>query len=340
MSIVYVVEQGAKLSIEQRRLLITKSQDLITKAPLVQVRTVILFGNITITTPAMKTLMDAGIDVVFLSYYGNYQGRLIGADTRFGELRQFQYERVSHEHVLLPLGQTIVSNKIANMRTWLQRLARQSRIYTPQDHFEGLLNDLNTLQHRALRTTRLNSLLGVEGRASALYFQAWRHFLKHDWGFDARHRRPPTDPVNVLLSFGYTLLTRALESWVLTVGLDPYLGVLHRVSYGRPSLALDLVEEFRATIVDSVVLKVLNNEIIRPTDFYTPPPDERNPYPIVLSEDGRKRFLQAYEERINTTVKHPLTQQTLTYRQIFELQTRLMARAFRENRPYVPFQIK
>lgn len=335
MPVVYVTEQGARLSIEKRRLLVSQQGECLHKLPLIHISSLMLYGNITITTPAMKRLLSSGIDVVFFSQYGQYQGRLIGPFSKFGMLRQMQYALIQHEHQRLPIAQRIVASKIRNMRTILARYARRTgRDITVE------IEQLDSLIARAGRTQRINSLMGVEGRASAIYFQTWRTFLKHDWAFDARRRRPPTDPVNVLLSYGYTLLTHAVESIVTGVGLDPYLGVLHEVNYGRPSLALDLVEEFRAVIVDAIVMRVLNNEIITAADFGPPDPDDTRGYPLVLSDGGRKRFLTAYEQRLATEVRHPQTQETLDYRRVMERQVRLLVRTFRDGSPYVPFEVR
>jgi len=330
----YVVEQGAKLSIEQRRLLVRKSGEVVAKVPLAHTNAVVIFGNATITTPAMKRLMSSGIDVVFLSKYGRYQGRLVGPLSKFGLLRQHQYALMHDEPFKLTIAQGIVRAKCLNMRTLLQRYNRSL------DHaaITQSIERLHWLSERAGRTTRLNALLGVEGQASAAYFSVFKQLFKHAWTFEKRRRRPPPDPVNVLLSFGYTLLTRELEASVALVGLDPYLGVMHTTQYGRPSLALDLVEEFRAVIVDSVVLRCLNTGLVMPADFT---PGDQPDRPVVLSDDGRRRFIQAFEQRVSTTIQHPVTHESMTYRRVFEIQTRLLARCFRDQTPaYQPFLVR
>ncbi|MBP8972439.1 MAG: CRISPR-associated endonuclease Cas1 [Anaerolineae bacterium] len=154
----------------------------------------------------------------------------------------------------------------------------------------------------------------------------------------AAHRAAPPDPVNVLLSFGYTLLTRELEASVSLVGLDPYLGLLHVTEYGRPSLALDLMEEFRAIVVDSVVLRCLNNDLITPADFSPGTTPDR---PVLLSDNGKRHLIRTFEERVETTIRHPVTQEQMTYRRAFEIQTRLLARCLREGQPdYQPFRVR
>jgi len=330
----YIVEQGATLSIEQRRLRVHKSGQLIAQVPLAHTTAVIIFGNATITTPAMKRLMQAGIDVVFLTQSGSYEGRLVGPLSKFGQLRHQQYALEYDATFKLRIAQSIVQAKCLNMRTLLLRYNRDLK----QEAITAAVERLGLLAERSLRTTRLNALLGVEGSASAAYFHVFRLLLKREWSFEKRQRRPPPDPVNVLLSFGYTLLTRDLEASVALVGLDPYLGVLHSTEYGRPSLALDLVEEFRAIVVDSTVLRCLNMELIAPEDFSPGSSPDR---PIVLSDRGKRRFIQALEDRVETSIQHPITHETMTYRRAFEIQTRLLARCFRDCQPeYRPFLVR
>ena len=330
----YIVEQGAKLRIEQRRLLVSKNGQLIARVPLSHTNAVIIFGNAHITTPALKQLLRAGVDVVFLTRYGRYEGRLVGPVSKFGLLRQAQYA-LAHDHAFgLRIAQTVVNAKCLNMRTTLLRRNRTLQ----NAEVAASVERIGALAERAWRTQRLNALRGVEGSAAAAYFSVLRHLFTRPWPFHKRTRRPPTDPVNVLLSFGYTLLTRELEASVLLVGLDPYLGFLHGTAYGRPSLALDLVEEFRAIVVDAVVLRCLNSEIITPADFT---PGETPERPVVLGDDGRRRFLQAFETRVSTPITHPVTGEKMTYRRAFEIQTRLLARCLRDQEPrYRPFLVR
>ena len=330
----YIVEKGTRLSSEQRNIVITTPTGAKTKRPLAHTSAVIIFGNASVTTPALKRLMRLGIDVVFLTINGRYAGRLVGPLSKFGLLRQRQYETLRDPAFRLQIAQAIVRAKCLNLRTVLLR-ANRDRLHPA---IGASIERLGWLAERALRTTRVNALLGVEGQASAAYFSVFRHLLQPEWTFERRMRRPPPDPVNVLLSFGYTLLARELEASVSLVGLDPYLGCLHTTEYGRPSLALDLMEEFRAIIVDSVVLRCVNNDLLKPDDFA---PGKTPDRPILLGDAGKRRFLQAFEDRVMTTIQHPITGETLTYRRVFELQTRLLARCIRDQTPdYLPFRVR
>ena len=185
--------------------------------------------------------------------------------------------------------------------------------------------------------TSLNSLMGIEGAASREYFRVFNYLLKEHIPFDFQHRsrRPPGDPVNALLSFAYTLLTKDMVAAVSIVGYDPYIGFLHRSDYGRPALALDLIEEFRAIIADSVVLTVLNKGIISVDDFE----DRMGGY--FLNERGRKKFYRAYEERRHEMITHPLFGYRVPYLRIYELQARFLAKVLQgELAEYKPFMVR
>jgi CRISPR-associated protein Cas1 len=309
----YLVEQGSRLTRERRRLLITKDGETLARLAVIQVSQVIVFGNVEISTPAIKLLLDEGIEVVFLSLKGRFYGRLIGAESGHGSLRVAQVLRSQDPDFALATAQQMVRGKLHNTKVFLQRYARR----LGQRSLEDAVAGVDSLLARVARTTAISSLSGVEGQATAIYFGVWKDLLQPPWRFEKRVRRPPVDPVNVLLSFGYTILSQNVLGAVLTVGLDPYVGFLHQLSYNRPSLALDLMEEFRPLIVDSVVLRCLNNQILKEEDFtYT----EDEARPILLSPEGVKRFVRELEQRLTQEFKHPETGERITYRRLFLLQ--------------------
>lgn len=317
----YVIEQGAKLNHEGRRLCVTKDERELSSVPLAHVNQVVLMGNIGLTTPTIKLLLAENIDVVFLTQDGEYCGQLVSAGTPHVHLRRKQYRCQEDAAFGLSLAQRIVGGKIMNLRTLLQRHNRELNDAVIEAAIEALANALS----RAPRTTTLNSLNGVEGAATAAYFGAWKRLLKHDWKFEKRNRRPPTDPINVLLSFGYTLLARAAHSAIETVGLDPYAGFLHTVAYNRPSLALDLMEEFRP-VIDGVILWSCNSEQISPADFSSNPGDAARP--IVMSETAKKKFIHAYENRMKEELIHPRAGERMTLRRAIITQARALADCF------------
>lgn len=230
------------------------------------------------------------------------------------------------------MGQAVVRGKVANQRSLLQRHNRERADPT----IESAIRFLDEACERVPRTTTLSSLSGLEGAATAAYFGAWKRLLKDEWGFQKRVRRPPTDPINVLLSFGYTLLARSAQGAVEAVGLDPYAGFLHRVEYNRPSLALDLMEEFRA-VVDGVIQWACNSGQIRTTDF-TPGAAER---PIVISDAAIRVFIRAFEHRMDELILHPWQNQRLPLRRCIHAQARAIADCVQNSRPdYSPMQFR
>ena len=339
----YIVEQGAKLSRESERLLVSRDDEVLVRVPLIKVSQVLIFGAVQITTQALRLCLDNGIEVVYLDQHGRYWGRMVGPETKTGERRLAQYQRASDSAFKLALAQRVVAGKLCNMRTILQRRNRDTR----DAEISGVVDKLGDTLERVRRTTTINSLRGVEGSAAALYFGVFKRLFDGDWPFSGRVRRPPTDPLNVLLSFGYTLLQHNVWSAVHTVGLDPYIGFLHEPVHGRPSLALDLMEEYRPVVVDSLVMKVCNQGLLSPQNFRKSDDVER---PILLDEVGRKRFVREFEARLEQTsiYQRPAilldggqAEEHVTCRRSIELQVRHLAGCLRMGTAeYEPFTVR
>ena len=340
----YITTQGAKLRYRKRRLVVEKDDQEITAIPAVHVDQVLIFGNVSVTTPALGFLLKNDVSTSFLTRRGRYKGRLVGPAGGNGRLRLRQYERALDDDWALETARAIVTVKLHNTRTLLRRYARRmgegarERESESASRLSDAADQLGALIERAGRCGTVNSLTGVEGRGAAVYFSVFRHLIRAEgWSFKVRNRRPPRDPVNALLSFGYTVLTHQVESATRAVGLDPYIGFLHQLAYNRPSLALDLVEEFRPIVVDSVVLRCLNNEIIRPDHFSYEPEGK---YPVLLNDEGRTRFIHELETRLNLRFKHPDRDERVTYRRCFELQARRLARCLQSGAIYAPFKVR
>jgi CRISP-associated protein Cas1 len=324
----YLIEQGAKLNHDGRRLIVSKNDQELSSTPLAHVSEIVVMGNVGLTTPVIKLLLGENIDVVFLTMDGDYRGRLVGAATPHVLLRRKQYRCLDEPEFGQAMAQKIVGGKVTNMRTLLQRHNRERNDPVIASAVESLQASLE----RVPRTTTINSLNGVEGAATAAYFGAWRRLLKEDWKFEKRIRRPPTDPINVLLSFGYTLLARAAQSAVEAAGLDPYAGFLHVVEYNRPSLALDLMEEFRA-VVDGVIQWACNSGQIKPSDFAAGDAER----PILMSEEAKRKFIQAYENRMNEVIVHPRLNERLPLRRCVLAQARGVVDCIQRHAPdYAP----
>lgn len=328
----YIVEQGAKVHQEGRRLVVKKDAEELSSAPLVSVSEVVLMGNIGLTTPVIKLLLAENIDVVFLTEDGDYCGRLTGQATPHVLLRRKQYECQTDAGFGLTMAQRMVQGKLANARVLLQRHNRERNDAAIGQAVDALAQAIA----RTERTTQLNALNGVEGAATAAYFGAWKRLLKPDWRFEKRLRRPPPDPINVLLSFGYTLLARTAYGAVEAAGLDPYAGFLHAVEYNRPSLALDLMEEFRA-VVDGVVLWCVNSGQVAPEEF-TPGDAAR---PIIMGVKAKRTFILAYERRMDETILHPRLNERLSVRRCIQAQARGVVDCIQRRAPdYAPMYFR
>lgn len=311
----YVQEHGAQIGVHGARLIV-RTESGTTPVRLMNTAHVTLRGNVQLTTQAASALLDRGIPVVFLTTGGYFRGRLSGTDTNNVDLRLAQYRTATDPTRCLTLARRFIAAKIGNARTMLRR---NHHAIDPV-----VLGQLKQLRRRVADCENLEMLLGIEGSAARVYFQNFAGMLSGrslgKFDFERRNRRPPTDPINALLSFAYALLTKDVVLAVTTAGLDPLLGFYHQPRFGRPGLALDLMEEFRPIIADSVVLTTVNNEIVTPNDFTT------LAKACSLSEPARKRFIQAYERRMDQTVTHPIFGYAISYRRLLELQARLLSR--------------
>lgn len=326
----YIVQQNTKIRIHNRKLRVEReaeapggAPEVLAETPLVHVSEVVVFGNVGLTTPAIDTLLALGVPVAFLTRAGEYRGQLSGSLTPHVPLRRAQYERLGSPEFTLQMAKCFVEAKLRGLRVLLQRRARDPADAAIGAAVERIGQAIQTLP----RKTTLGALRGLEGAASAAYFGAYRTLFAAEWRFTSRQRRPPPDPVNALLSFGYTLLAQLGAGAVQTVGLDPYAGFLHETVYNRPALALDLMEEFRP-LVDGVVLWCCAGGQLTPADF-SPAPPER---PALLGEDGQRRFLQAFEQRMEQTYTHPVRQEKLSMRHCLIEQARQAARCIQTGR--------
>lgn len=310
----HIQEHGAVVSKQAAELVIKRKQDQPTRVRLKDVSRINLHGSAHITLPALRAALGSGIPVGLFTYGGWYYGKVQGHDHKNVLLRQAQFATARDPERCLTLARRLVRAKIKNTRVMLRRNSRALD--------RRVLDDLAGHARRAEHADSLDTLLGIEGSAARLYFQHFSGMLRQDipFAFDGRNRRPPRDPVNALLSFAYALLTSEWTATLSTVGFDPYQGFYHQPRYGRPSLALDLMEEFRPIIADSVVIGAINNGVIGPDDFVL------TATAAALTPAGRKRFIQAFERRLDDLVTHPVFDYRLSYRRVLDVQARLLAR--------------
>lgn len=334
MTTVYVREQGAQVGRRGERLVISKEGQTLEEFPMGQIEQLVVLGNVQVTTQVMATLVQRQVDVVFLSSYGKFRFRPEGDGSRHVRLRQQQLAALSAGTLALPTAQAIVDGKIHNQRVILQRQVKRlatggaagGAIYLrDRGLFEGSLRGMLQMQQMAQRVSTLDELRGYEGKAAAYYFAALRALLDPAWNFLKRDYYPPPDPFNALLSFAYSLLLKDVRAAVNVVGLDVHMGFFHEVRPGRPSLALDLMEEWRPLIADALALEMVNRGSLQPDAFVR----RQNPRrPVELGEAGVALVLHAYGSRLESRLFHPLAGPggETTLQQALLLQARRMAR--------------
>lgn len=314
----YVQGQGHSVGLKGEVLEIRDRKEVVGKARLMQVSQLSLFGNVQLSAQALRELAARDVTILHMSYGGWLSAITTPPPHKNIELRRRQFKAADDQNLCLYLARAFVSGKIRNSRTLLRRNAREL-----DDH---VIHRLAEWRHRAEKAGSLGELLGLEGSAARDYFANLPRMLKVSdsalatFDFTSRNRRPPRDPVNALLSFLYSMLTKDMVVTLVGAGFDPYLGFYHQPRYGRPALALDLIEEFRPLVADSVVIGLINNGEIRPADFIS------RAGSVALKPDGRKRVLEAYERRLDTEVTHPVFGYSISYRRVFEVQARLLGR--------------
>lgn len=323
----YVQEQGARVGKSRKVLIIKKKGEEIGRARLKDVSQVVLLGNVFISAQALHLLCEAGVPVVHLSTGHWFYGVTRGITLRNAFDREAQFAAAADPVRCLDFARQVVAAKGANQRTLLGRNSSPK----PDD----VLTAMSTLIGKVEHASSMEELLGFEGGIAAHYFGSFDRALKprdfpSEWDFDGRNRRPPQDPVNALLSFGYAILAKECSVALLAEGLDPWWGLFHQPRHGRPALALDLMEEFRPLVADSAVLTAVN------TGMVTRPSFTWSKAACVLSASGRKAFLRAFEARMDHLVTHPIFEYRCSWRSVIRVQARLLARWLRGDIPRYP----
>lgn len=325
----YLTEQGSKLLKESKRLIVEKEGEILLEVPAIKVERVLIFGYVQLSTQAMEFLLREGIPTSFLSMTGRLKGILEPMRSKNIPLRMQQYERAQNMDFRLRLSKAIVRGKLRNQKRLIQRFAHNHPAIDFTEDLRNIGLMLKAVEHRQ----GLQALLGVEGRATAIYFTAYSRLFRGELDFRERTQRPPKSPVNSLLSLGYTVLTNEYLSLVSAVGLDPYLGFYHGISYGRPSLALDLVEELRHPVVDMLVLDLIGRGILKKGDF------QEEDEGFYLTQKGRKDFFTQYERRMMKEFRDYETGAVTTIRKVVMRQVYRMVHAIAKDEDYKPFLI-
>jgi CRISPR-associated protein Cas1 len=342
----YLNTQGYRVGCKDEVLQVKERERVIEEVRMRDVSHVALFGNIQISTQAIHSLCEQEVPVTYFSMGGWFYGMTRGHGMKNVFLRLEQFRLARDETTCLSLARQFVHGKIRNHRTLLMR----NHLEPP----EPIILKLKRASEDALAAASIEELLGIEGAAASQYFQQFSGMVKveddlpgletqrqddrqaaFNFNFSNRNRRPPTDPVNAMLSLAYSLLSKDCTLAALAVGFDPYVGFYHQPRFGRPALGLDLMEEFRPLVAESTVLSCINNRVVTERDFV------RAGQAVNLTAPGRKRFFQTYEQRMSSLITHPLFDYKVSYRRALELQARLLAKTLTgEIAQYIPLMTR
>lgn len=327
MAVIYVKEQGALIQKRSERILITRNRQTLLEIPFDNVESIAVVGNVQITSQALYVLMQKGIDVNYFSFSGKYIGCTAADASKNIFLRLAQYDLYQNKEKRLEIAKSIVKNKIQNQ----MYLILNHRWDAGDDSWKEENTQIALLAAKTQNAISTNQLMGLEGKASNLYFKAYGRMFKCKFEFNGRNRRPPRDPINAIISLGYTFLTKEVASALEAESFEMYLGFLHGIRYGRKSLALDIVEEFRQPVIDRMTLKLFNKSMIQEFDF-TFEEDE-----VILNEEGFRKFCKEFE-RWMTDRECSGTEQG--YRSIIRNQVKHLKNVIQKREEYIPFCLK
>lgn len=329
MAFLYITEQNSILRKSGSRLILQKDEDILLEVQCHKIDAVLIFGNVQFTTQAVEELFKHGIEMAILSRTGRLKGQITSPATKNIMLRLKQFKKYWDEPFRLNISKSIVSGKIHNCLAMIRLFA-----YNHKDiDLKTEISNLQAILIRVEKTDSLEKLIGKEGHAARIYFNTFGKMTLGEFDFPGRKKRPPTDPINSILSLSYTMIFNEIASLLDGIGFDPYLGYLHSADYGRASLAADLMEEFRAPIADRLTLNLVNNRVFNQDDF------SKNPKSGAISfkRDSLKRYFQEYEQHLNHIFTHPETKQNTSFRKCFRIQAEKLAFIIQNDDTYVPF---
>lgn len=336
LNTLFVTSEDVYLSLEGENVLANRDKEVVARYPLHTLQTIVSFSYSGASPALMGACAEKGIGLAFCTPRGRFLARVCGENNGNVLLRREQYRISDDARRSCAIARNMIFGKLTNSAAVIQRTLRDHGPRVTDCGLEDAVGTIRSLQRQVLEQTELEALRGLEGVGAAAYFGVFDHLLlsrKEEFFFHGRNRRPPLDRVNAMLSFAYSLLTHDCASGLESVGLDSYVGFLHRDRPGRESLALDLMEELRPCMADRFVLTLVNNRVVKPDDFLV-----QDSGAVLLTEEGRKKFLKAWQERKRDTLTHPYLNEKMSWGMIPYVQALLLARHLRGDLDaYPPF---
>jgi CRISPR-associated protein Cas1 len=332
MTFLYLTEQGAVLKKSGQRLIVEKERQKLLDMPAAKIEGVMVFGNVQFTTQAVRLMLKQGVELALFTRRGKLLGQITDPATKNIDLRKAQFRRHTEADFVLGLARVLVNAKLANCLEFVRQFGHNH----PDKQLTSEADQLEALLPRIEKAESLPEILGLEGSGARIYFQAFSKMVRRSFAFGGRRRRPATDPVNALLSLGYTMVYNEIASLLDGMGFDPYLGYFHQPRHGHATLASDLLEEFRTPLVDRFTLKIVNNRMFQERDFYPHEPSGG----IYLTDAARNRYFAAYEQFITQSTACSEDQSESTFRQLFRRQVERFKRTIVDCGPYKPFVFK
>lgn len=326
MAVIYIKEQGAVVQKKGGRIAVSKNAQPLMEFPVSNINGIALMGNVQVTAQALHFLMQQGIDISHYTYGGQYLGQTAAESSKNIFLRLSQYELYNNETRRLEMAAAIVANKISNQLCVISRHRWEEYPEWKKD-----AEQIRKLQEKISTAETTNELLGIEGMCSNIYFRTFGRMFCCDFEFHGRNRRPPRDPINVIISLGYTFLTKEICSALEAESFEPYLGFLHGIRYGRKSLALDIVEEFRQPVIDRMALKMFNKRMLSKYDF------ENGEDRVILNTDGFRKFCTEYEKWMTGKGSG---EDGSGFRRIIRRQVGSLKQCIQKGTLYVPFSLE
>ena len=329
MAFLYVTEQGAVIQRRGRRLVVAKDGQVLADIPALRVEGVLIFGNVQFTTQAVRLMFELEIEMALFSSKGKLLGQLTSPAPKNIALRQAQYARANDTSFINKFSRAVILAKVSNCLEFIRQFSHNH----PEEDFSREIDQIESVLRKIDAPDDLGGLLGLEGTAARAYFSAFGKMVRHNFQFTGRKKHPPPDPVNALLSLGYTLTYNEISSLLDGIGFDPFLGLMHRPRFGHAGLASDLCEEFRSPLTDRLTLHLINNRILQADDFAPHTASKA----VYLTPEGKKRYFGEYEKFI--TRPFPVANGTgeMDFRRLFMKQAERLRDALTNKTAYEPF---